>query len=119
MGNSPAEVVERQVDAYNRGDVDGFTACYSTDVTVIDQTSGRVLASGTEELGRLYRNVIEKSPDLHCSVAGRLLLDRFVLDREILTGLPDGKELHAVAIYEVVEGRIRRVWMIRESSFFA
>ncbi|MHC4599737.1 MAG: nuclear transport factor 2 family protein [Planctomycetota bacterium] len=118
MENSPAEIVEKQVDAYNRGDVEGFTACYSDDVTVFDQTTGRVLASGMVELRRLYRNVIEKSPGLHCSVAGRLLLDRFVLDREILTGLPDGHEIHAVAIYEVVEGRIRRVWMIRESAFF-
>ncbi|MHC4779266.1 MAG: nuclear transport factor 2 family protein [Planctomycetota bacterium] len=118
MAGSPAEIVSRQVVAYNSGDVEGFTACYGSDVSVIEQTTGRILASGTKELRRLYGNVIETSPDLKCSVAGRLILDKFVLDREIITGLPGGSEVHAVAIYEVEDGLIRRVWMIRDSAFF-
>jgi len=112
---TPADIVARQVDAYNRGDVMGFVACYAEDIVIHDLLKDRVTAAGKEELTHLYRHVLNSTRGLHCEVVGRLLADRFVIDREIVTGLPGDRELHAVAVYEVEKGLIHRVWMIRES----
>ncbi len=39
------DVVQRQVDAYNRRDIDGFVACYS-DNAVVEDGVGTVLMEG-------------------------------------------------------------------------
>ncbi|MHC5079125.1 MAG: nuclear transport factor 2 family protein [Planctomycetota bacterium] len=113
MRKTPADIVARQVHAYNERDVDAFTACYSPDILITDLVHGKIIASGAGELRRLYTNVVEKTQTLHCDVVGRITYDRVVIDREIVTGLPGNRELHAVAIYEVVESAIRRVWLIK------
>jgi len=35
-----------------------------------------------------------------------------VIDHEEVTGMPDGRTVRAVAIYEVRDGKIRNVWFI-------
>ena len=42
----------------------------------------------------------------------RIVLGRFVIDQERATGLPGGRMLDAVAIYEVIDGKIANVWFI-------
>jgi hypothetical protein len=34
----------------------------------------------------------------------------FVVDHERVTGIPDGKSIEAIGIYEVRNGKIERVW---------
>jgi hypothetical protein len=41
-----------------------------------------------------------------------MVLGNFVVDYEEVTGLPDVDVLHAIAIYEVNDGAIQKVWFI-------
>ncbi|MHC4225636.1 MAG: amidohydrolase family protein, partial [Planctomycetota bacterium] len=56
------------------------------------------------------------SPDLCCRLLGRVVQGRFVVDHEEVTGLRGGDKVHAVAIYEVAEGLIRRVWFLKQAE---
>jgi hypothetical protein len=114
MGNTPGDIVAEQVKAYNARDVDGFVSWYADDIVITEQASGRIVTSGVSELKKLYSNVVNRTADLHCEIICRILLGRFVIDREVITGIPGGRAIHAVAIYEIDEGRIRKVWVLKE-----
>ncbi len=48
-------------------------------------------------------------PHLHAELLNRMGSGHIVVDHERITGLPGG-EMAAVAVYEVVGGRIKTVW---------
>ncbi len=55
---------------------------------------------------------------MHSELLGRLVLGDVVVDREIISGLPDGAVADCLATYHVVDGKIARmqfVWTPRES----
>ncbi len=111
---SPEEVVQGQVDAYNAKDVDRFLSFYSPDLVITELSTGRVIASGRDELRLLYTHVVSRTDDLRCQIVKRMALGKFVVDEERVFGLPAGTPVRALAIYEVADGLIVRVWMTRE-----
>jgi hypothetical protein len=59
-----------------------------------------------------YQQLFAASPDLNCRVLSRLVQGRFVVDRELVTGLRRGTDVRAIAIYEVRDGLIQNVWFL-------
>lgn len=105
------KLVERQLDAYNRRDLQAFSACYHTDVMVNFLISGKTDSKGIKEFTEGYRELFEISPELKCELKSRTVLKDSIIDEELVTGLaghPNG--LHAVAIYGFRDGLIDRVW---------
>lgn len=49
-----------------------------------------------------------KTP-VHCELIGRLALGNVVVDREIISGLPDGKKAECMAMYHVDGGLITKM----------
>lgn len=109
----PAEdAVERQVRAYNEGDLEEFVACYAENV-VFEDGNGIVLMSGREEMRERYGRLFASSPNLHVEVVTRIHITSHVVDEERVTGRPDG-DGHAVAIYRLDgDGLIERVRFLR------
>lgn len=108
----PDDAVERQVQAYNARDVDGFIACYAKDV-VIEDAEGQPLMSGRAAMRERYGLLFADSPELHAEIVTRIRVGSYVIDEERVTGRPDG-ELHAVAVYRLDgDGRIDRVRFLR------
>jgi hypothetical protein len=62
----------------------------------------------------VYKSLFEKASNLHVKIVNRIVLGKFVIDREKVTGFADGRVIHAVAIYKVQDDLIGRVWFIRE-----
>ena len=84
---------------------------------VIDSESGKVIARSAAELRPRYVERF-RSP-VHCELVGRLHLGDTVVDREVITGLPDGAVADCMATYTVRGGRIQRmsfVWRPRTSN---
>jgi hypothetical protein len=110
--NDPSivELVQSQVDAYNAHDLDAFTAAYADDVLITD-ADGEVLVSGIDQLRESYAERFA-NPDLRCILIGRMIMGRWVIDHEHVTGHPDGT-IQAIACYEVRDGAIVRVRMLR------
>jgi hypothetical protein len=74
------DVVDTQIETYQAKDVQRFLSCYAEDASV-------VLFDGTpmfvdkqvmrEQYGKLFAN----SPDLHLTIANRMIAGEFVVDR--------------------------------------
>ena len=101
--------VQRQLDAYNAHDLEGFLACYATDV-VIRHGNGEVLTSGHEQLRADYGQLFEQQPDVHAVVVNRVQAGEWVVDEERVT--MRGRELHALVGYRVDGDLIRDVVMM-------
>jgi uncharacterized protein (TIGR02246 family) len=109
---TPEQLVQRQLEAYNARDVARFAATYAPDVELL-QFPNTPQVSGREKMTAMYTQFFASAPKLHCEIVSRTVLGNRVIDHERVTGLPDGKTLEAVAIYEVENGLIRRVTFIR------
>jgi hypothetical protein len=108
MLDSPVEaIVQRQVEAYNAGDLDAFCACYDEDVVVVD-AEGTEVVRGMLPLRVMYRRVFLEG---HSSeVVSRLVVGSWVVDHEIVH--TSGQRLEGLVAYRVAEERIVRVQML-------
>ncbi|HZW88800.1 MAG TPA: amidohydrolase family protein, partial [Myxococcaceae bacterium] len=105
--DSPEALVQRQVNAYNARNLEAFLAPYADDVEIRD-LDGKVTAKGKEVFRTDYGALFANHPALHCELKGRVAAGSWVVDEERVTGL-DPPVIHALATYEMVNGRIGRV----------
>jgi hypothetical protein len=108
-------IVQRQMEAYNRRDVDEFCAYFAPDAVTRLYENDELLAAGIEELRALYARRFAENPNLHMTVQARLVLDNVVVDREIIRGFDGGVTIEAIAIHEVRNGRIQRASFVRRT----
>jgi hypothetical protein len=106
---NPEDPVQRQLDAYNAHDLARFVAEYHDDVKVYRPPAPEPLVSGKKAFGEHYAKNRFTLPDLHARLVKRIVCGNIVVDHEDVSGLPEGGRA-AVAVYEVVDGRIRTVW---------
>lgn len=109
--DSPANIVDRQVAAYNSHDLEAFAACYSDDVEMFRAPNAEPVVSGKTELKEFYGSNRFMAPALKAEVLNRIVLGNKVIDHERITGLPQGT-FEVVMAYEVREGLIQRTWSI-------
>jgi hypothetical protein len=109
---NPADVVDRQVAAYNARDLEAFVASFTADAVVARHPSGEIVAAGQDGLRKVYGELFAKSPALHARILNRVESGGFVVDHELVTGIEGRPYFHGVAIYEVDGARIRRVWFL-------
>jgi hypothetical protein len=106
-------VVQAQVDAFNRRDIDAFMATYAPDAIHWEYPADTVWANAARI--RAHYTELFSDPDagrLHVDVRERIVKGRFVIDHDFYRGLP-GEDTHvSVVIYEVVDGRIKNVWFM-------
>ncbi len=109
--DGPEALAQRQLDAYNARDLEAFCAPYSDDVQIVG-LDGKEQARGKEAFKSRYRDRFQKLTALHCQLVKRMVVGNFVLDEEAITGT-GGDPIHAVAIYEVKNGKIAVVRFIK------
>ncbi|MBN1447141.1 MAG: amidohydrolase family protein [Bacteroidetes bacterium] len=109
---SPENVAQMQLNAYNATNLEAFLSVYSPDVEVFTFPDTPIY-TGIEEMRRVYQEFFAFAPDVHCRLVNRITYENMVMDREIVTGVPGKETVEAVAIYEIDEGLIRKVWFIQ------
>jgi hypothetical protein len=109
---TPEQLAQLQLDAYNSQDINAFMECYAPDVEVFTQGVSEPSYRDHADMRETYKKYFEANPNLHAALIHRIVQGRFVIDHERVTGRADGRDLRAVAIYEVIDGLIRRVWFI-------
>lgn len=115
-GNGPADLAQRQLDAYNARDLEAFLACYAEDCLVRAHPSGAEMMRGREAMRARYGRLFEEHPDLHCRLLTRVEHEVFAIDHEHVEGLKPGEVVYAVAMYEVRDGLIQNVWFLRNEA---
>ncbi len=111
-----ADVVQRQLEAYNARDLERFVATYSDDVRIFRMPSIDPAISGKTQLAEVYRKRFS-SPSLHADVLARIVLGNKVIDHERVRGIRE-IAVEAVAIYEVASDLIQTVWFFYPSEPF-
>ena len=107
---SPEAVVQRQLDAYNRHDLEAFMATYREDAKVWRMPTTTPTLDGAAAIRAFYRDSRFNVPALHAELVGRSVVGRKVADHERVSGLKP-VPTEALAVYEVVDGRIANVWL--------
>lgn len=106
---NPEAPVQRQLEAYNAHDLERFVAEYTDDVQVFRPPAAEPVLSGMAAFAAHYGKNRFSLPGLHATVVNRMVAGNRVVDHERIVGLGPA-EVEAIAVYEVVGGRIRTVW---------
>lgn len=101
--------VQRQLDAYNAHDLERFVAEYTDDVRVFRPPATEPTLSGKAAFAAHYAANRFTLPKLHAEVVTRIVSGNKVVDHERISGLEE-QTVEAIAVYEVIDGRIRTVW---------
>ncbi len=108
---TPEDVVQAQVEAYNAHDVDAFAACFSDAIELHDLSGERPMTRGLDGLRTAYAFLREMPDEFRVEILQRVVSDSIVVDHERVHGMPgESGVLEAVAIYEVRDGRIVKLW---------
>lgn len=115
LRETPTQVVQRQLNAYNERDIDRFAACYADDVVVgnLGPDGPAEWMRGKDKLRARWGERFASSPELHCRIENRIANGDTVIDHEFVTGVPGRGDTHAIAIYRVRDGLIASVWFVR------
>ena len=113
MPAAPADVVQRQLEAYNRRDLDAFLATFHDQARIYGLGAESPSFAGKEAIAQRYAELFDRSPELHSVVVNRTAFGRAVIDLERITGRNGSPEpLDLLAIYEVLDGLIVRVHFV-------
>ena len=107
---SPRHLAEEQLQAYNKRDIEAFLKPYAKDVKVYTFPN-QLNYEGIDEMRKRYAPFFEKTPDLHCKIVSRIVRGNKVIDEELVT--VNGNSFNAVAIYEIIDGKISSVYFLR------
>jgi hypothetical protein len=110
--SSPESVVQVQLDAYNAHDMNAFLSTYADDVELFEHPA-KLLAKGLGQMRERYEPRF-KEMNLHATIVKRIVMGNVVVDHETVTRtFPEGTgALEAVAIYQVQDGKISKVWLL-------
>jgi imidazolonepropionase-like amidohydrolase len=104
---SPEEIVQRQVNAYNARNLDAFIDTYADEIEIYQD--GKLVMKGREQMRKDY-DFLNKVPNLYCEIKNRIVINNKVIDKEKVRV---GKQfIHGVAIYEIENGKIKKVTFI-------
>jgi hypothetical protein len=116
MSESPVEVVQRQLEAYNARDLERFAATYSDSITIYRLPALEPAIVGQAKLREVYTARFS-APNLHAEILSRMVLGNKVIDHERVRGIKE-TPIEAVAAYEVEDGLIARVWFLYPGEAF-
>ena len=106
--DSPADIVQRQVNAFNAHNLDALLATYAEDVKLYDFPD-QLLATGRSALRAHYEKQLGPDSKVHWEVRKRMVAGNVVIDEVRWTGRADGKSTDGVGIYQVRNGLIQSI----------
>jgi hypothetical protein len=109
---TPALVIQRQLDAYNQRDLEELLSIYSEHAELYEHPS-TLLAAGISAL-RAWFSARFSDKDLHAKLISRVVLGDMVVDHEEVTRtFPDGLgKVELIMIYKVAQNRIVKAWAL-------
>ncbi|PRX54344.1 nuclear transport factor 2 family protein [Flagellimonas meridianipacifica] len=106
---SPKEIVQRQVETFNRRDLNGFLSCYSEGV-LAQRFPTDTMYVGKDKMLDSYERFFANTKNTNVKVIKRIALGNYVIDEEVT--MVDGRQGHQVAIYQITNGLINSMSFI-------
>ena len=115
---SPQDLVQRQLNAYNARDIEAFLATYAPDVVIQTLPQGPTAPTGLEFIRQRWGAQFKNKPDAAVRILHRIVQGSFVIDQEQFVHRWDlsQQSLAGTAVYEVQNGLIDRVWFLKEPT---
>lgn len=110
---TPEQLAQLQLDAYNSKNLEKFVEQYHDNVVVMDFPSNKITLEGKDAFTKRYNKLFIDNPQLNAELKNRTIMGNHVIDHEYLTGRADGSTGEAIAIYEMNETHIVKVWFIK------
>lgn len=110
---TPENLAQQQLNAYNARNLEAFVAPYSEDVEIYNFPN-ELLSRGKATMRQEYGAMFTQLSDLHVELVNRIVLGNTVIDQERVTGIPGVEVLEAVAIYKIENNKIARVYFLRK-----
>ena len=108
---SAANLAQAQLDAYNQRNLEAFLLPYDDSVAVYTFPN-QLQYRGKAEMRKVYGQMFQNLPDLHCTLVNRMVQGNTVIDQESVVFRKGEKPLQAIAIYKVKAGKIAEVFFI-------
>ena len=100
------------IEKWNDKDLPRLLATYNEGAVLYDLATGQRLAAGEEALRDRFEKTFETSPHFRVEVLQRMAVGPWVVYRErAVIGAAD-ERVDSIAIYQVRDGLIRRVWFL-------
>ena len=106
---SPKEIVQRQVNTFNRRNLNDFVSNYSENI-LARRFPNDTMYLGKEKMLESYERFFSNTKDTKVEVVKRIAIGNKVIDEEIT--LVDSRNGHQVALYEVENGLIQTMSFI-------
>ncbi len=108
-----AEIVDRQLEAYNARDIEAFAATYHNDIEIHSFSKGLVY-KGKSTLVERYGKVFEKLAYLNARSLTRMVQGQTLVDHELAQSSSTSKDdiersVKVIAAYQVEDGLITKV----------
>lgn len=110
---TPEQIVQRQVNAYNARDIDAFINAYADDVEVFNFPDILIM-KGKEAIRSHFSTVLESTPNLYCEIKRRIVLGNKIVDREKVRYGDQFSDV--IAIYEIHDSKITKVTFLRDKE---
>ena len=104
------KIVQQQLEAYNKRNIDAFMATYADDIKLYDYPE-KLKSEGQKAMRESYDAFFKRTPDLRAFIKKRIVIGNKVIDQEQVT--INGKIYNAVAIYEIENRKIKKVTFIQ------
>ena len=105
----PETIVQRQLEAYNARDLQGFVANYSDRITVFRPPATEPSIVGKPALTEYYASQRFNLPNLRAEVLKRIVLGNKVIDHERIFGVRE-QPIEVALVYEISDDLIQTVW---------
>ncbi|WP_445732224.1 amidohydrolase family protein [Mariniflexile sp.] len=109
LKDTPEDLAQRQLNAYNFRNIDAFLEPYAEDVEVYNYPN-ELRVKGKDNMRKVYSEMFEKTPNLHCELVERIVQGNIVIDKERVQF--GNRILEAVAMYHIENGKIKKVYFI-------
>ena len=107
FGQTPEELANEQLEAYNNRDIEAFLKPYSDSVKVYNDRR-ELLYQGKETMRAQHGNMFARTPDLNCNLLNRIAVNNTVIEHEEVT-FGEWRKIYSIVMYKVTKGKIQEV----------
>lgn len=108
---TPENLVQQQLNAYNARNLEAFLAPYSEEVEIYNFPN-ELTGKGKDAMRKNYGFMFNNLPNLHCELVNRIVMGNTVIDQERVIGISENGPLEATAIYKIENSKIAKVFFI-------
>ncbi|MEM7299234.1 MAG: nuclear transport factor 2 family protein [Bacteroidota bacterium] len=107
FSQTPEELANAQLDAYNNRDIESFLIPYSDSVQVFNNER-ELIYQGKHYMREQYGAMFDRTPDLNCNLLNRIAVGNTVIEHEEVT-FGEGQKIYAIVMYKVANNKIQEV----------